>query len=209
VHGEPGTTRDVLDAVVSWDGIPVRLVDTAGLREGVEPVERAGIERARREMDKADVVLWVVDGSEDPTDEDRAIAGWIDRGRTHAVINKMDRVGYNGAGEWVNDYSPCGNHKVSALTGWGVGDLVEALSRGLLHHPEDESVALTSDRQARGIDEALSAVIRSRDVLCAGGALELVAADLHRASSFLAEITGEAAGPELLDAIFRRFCIGK
>jgi tRNA modification GTPase len=209
VHPAPGTTRDVVDATVAWDGIPVRLVDTAGIRDAAEAVEAAGIERSRREIARADVVLWVVDVSEEPRAEDFALGDALDAARTRAVLNKIDLPPQNGGGTWVNNYSPRSIHKVSAKTGVGIPDLVGALGEGLEHAPEDETVGVASERHAHLLTIAVEALARGRKILAGGAPLELGAADLHRALDALGAVTGDHAGEDLLDEIFRRFCIGK
>ncbi len=211
VHESPGTTRDVVDAVVEWAGIPVRLVDTAGLRESPDPVERAGVERSRRALAAADLVLWVTDASEAPRAEDGAVAGSLDFTRVHQVLNKVD-LGVVHEG-WVNGYSPRGRHRTSARTGEGVSGLVDALAGELTAEVVDtleaETVWVTAERHAHllaGAEGSLGAAI---GVLEAGEPVELAAADLHRALDALAAVTGDRAGSDLLDEIFRRFCIGK
>ncbi len=211
VHETPGTTRDVVDGWVEWSGIPVRLVDTAGLREAAEPVERAGVERSRSELRKADVILWVVDGSTAPTSEDREIAGGLEFARVHLILNKADLGSWPEG--WVNGHSPRAIHRTSALSGAGVGSLARALEAELTAEVvgalEGETVWVANERHAHLLRSGASALARGRAVLLAGEPVELAAADLHRALEALAAITGERAGSELLDEIFRRFCIGK
>jgi tRNA modification GTPase len=211
VHETPGTTRDVVDGWVEWSGIPIRLVDTAGLREAADPVERAGVERSRSALGSADVILWVADGSAAPTAEDREIAHGLDFARVHLVLNKSDLGTWNGG--WVNGYSPRGVHRASALDGTGIGSLVRALEGELTGDVvgalEGETVWVANERHAHLLRSGASALARARAVLLAGEPVELAAADLHRALEALAAITGERAGTELLDEIFRRFCIGK
>lgn len=212
VHDSPGTTRDVVDALVDWAGIPVRLLDTAGLRSQAEAVEQEGITRSQAELRRADLVLWVVDGSTPETQADQEIAGMLDLPRTHVVCNKMDLA--NGSrGGWVNNYSPRGVHRTSAKTGEGIGSLVEALegelTREVVGAVEGEDVWLANERHAHELGEAAGALARARVVLGSGEPLELGASDLQRCLAHLASVTGDQAGEDLLDEIFRRFCIGK
>jgi len=231
VHATPGTTRDTVDVVVEWAGIPVRLVDTAGLRETPEPVEREGISRSRDALTGADVILWVADASERGAEEAAAVAVDLDWARTQVVWNKMDLVngsggtggnesegrleGGHGSGgfEWVNSYSPQAVHRTSAKTGQGVPELHRSLE-GILtaevaQAGEGETFWVTNDRHAHELAEAAGALARAREILAAAQPLELAAADLHRSLDHLAAITGDRAGQDLLDLIFRRFCIGK
>ena len=213
VHALPGTTRDAVDALVEWSGIPVRLVDTAGLREEAEPVEAEGMERSRRELRRADVVLWVVDASEPPAPEDGRIGESLEMKRVHMVLNKMDLDTARNNTWWVNGYSPRSVHRTSAKTGEGISRLAQALESELTAEVvgalEDEDVWVTNERHALGLAQAAEALTRAREVLGEGRPLELGAADLHRALDGLAAITGDQAGEDLLDEIFQRFCIGK
>jgi tRNA modification GTPase len=213
VHPTPGTTRDLVDVTVEWAGIPIRLVDTAGLREQAGPVEAIGIERTRSEISRADLVLWVVDASGLPGSEDRALADSLDFGRVHLVMNKMDLVEGATSSEWVNGHSPRLIHETSALTGEGIAHLQQSLEAELTAEVvgalEKEDIWVTNERQAHELATAVSAVGRAREVLEASQPIELGAADLHRALEALAAITGDRAGDDLLDEIFTRFCIGK
>jgi tRNA modification GTPase len=211
VHDTPGTTRDVLDVVVEWSGIPVRLVDTAGLRPaGADAVEQAGMERTHRELRAADVILWVVDVSSAPSDEDLAIGSGLDLSRTILVLNKSD-LGRAGEGWWANNYSPIKRAVISALTGGGVSGLQLALDHLVAAGVSDseESVWVANERHARQLVSACEDLGRAQAVLEKVGNLELCAADLGRALGSLAAITGGEVGDDLLDAIFSRFCIGK
>ena len=208
VHASPGTTRDVLDVVVEWSGIPVRLVDTAGLRaSGADAVEQAGMELTRLEAGVADVVLWVVDVSGFASEEDAAIAAGLDLSRVVLVLNKHD-LGAVSLDWWANNYSLTQRFLVSALSGSGVSELQLALEK-LVGAGCEESGWVANERHARQLVSAGEDVTRARGVLESSGNLELCAADLGRALTSLAAITGEEVGDDLLDAIFSRFCIGK
>ncbi len=211
VHEAPGTTRDVVDAVVEWAGVPVRIVDTAGHRGDAGEVERAGMERSRLEASRADLVLWVVEATEPPGAEDHAAVAELDGARVHLVMNKTD------LGPPHSDWSAAGNvrarHVTSARTGEGIGDLALALEaelRGdIVTAPEEEPAWVANERHAHELARAARALDRARQILERGEPVELAAADLHRSLESLASITGERAGEDLLNEIFRRFCIGK
>jgi tRNA modification GTPase len=212
VHDAPGTTRDVVEASVEWAGIPVRLVDTAGIRNGVDPVEREGVARSRSVLRGADSILWVVDASVPPAPEDAAVAATLDWSRVHLVLNKMDLLNGGRTG-WVNGYSPRSIHRTSATRGTGIGDLHRTLETELTSGPagslDHEDIWVANARHARELAEAARFTCQARRILAGGEPLELGAADLHRALDHLAAVTGDQAGSDLLDAIFRRFCIGK
>jgi len=211
VHEMPGTTRDVVDAQIEWGGVPVRLVDTAGIRREARTVERAGIEQSHREGTQADRILWVLDAGEGLTDLDREVGSRLDAARLHVVWNKIDLVDKPEANE-VSEYSPIQTHLVSARTGAGLQDLMGTLLEELGGAPPEldpETVVVVNDRHVNELSRAMSALERADAVLDDRHPAELGAADLQEALRALSAITGESAGHDLLDEIFQRFCIGK
>ena len=206
----PGTTRDYLHADISIGGVPVTLVDTAGLRETADPVEREGVRRSREIAASADLVLFVLDGSRAASDEDRSAYEEI-ADRPHLVVlNKSDRTaaeegsGFAGAGKR-------GAVRLSAKTGEGIGELVAAVAREVA--PAEGAVRaqapLTRARQRLAVERALSALARAKAAVEEGLPLEFPAADVREATGALAELVGEVAPEEVLDAIFGEFCVGK
>jgi tRNA modification GTPase len=160
---------------------------------------------------EADRVLWILDAAEGFTERDREIATALDPERLHVVWNKTD-LNSEPVPNGVGEYSPIAVHYVSARTGAGL----EALLQGVLEElgaagdgRDREDVALGNERHARELTRAKDALDRAVSVLEGHHPVELGAADLHEALRALASITGEEAGPDLLDEIFRRFCIGK
>jgi len=180
----PGTTRDYIEVPLAVGGVPLRLTDTAGLREAQDRVEAIGVERAERLMEAADILLWL--GSpEDAPAHPRLI-------RVHA---KADLPGK----------APEGSLPVSALTGEGVGGLLEqvvALARDLL--PGEDAIALNR-RQAHHIGEASEALADVADL----ADLVVIAEQLRAARGAFDRLTGRAGVEDMLDALFGRFCLGK
>jgi tRNA modification GTPase len=211
VHEAPGTTRDVVDAVVEWAGVPVRIVDTAGHRGDAGEVEQEGMERSRAEASRADLVLWVVEATAPPSPEDLAAVAGLDGARTHLVLNKIDLGAADPA--WSAVVEARARHVISARTGAGIGELALALEaelRGdILTATEEEPAWVTNERHAHELALAARALDRAWGILERGEPVELAAADLHQSLESLASITGEHAGEDLLNEIFRRFCIGK
>ena len=150
VHEAPGTTRDVVDAVVEWAGVPVRIVDTAGHRGDAGEVEQVGMERSRAEASRADLVLWVVDATEPPGSEDRSAVAGLDLARVHLVLNKIDLGPLHP--EWSAAAETRGRHVTSARTGAGIGDLARALEaelRGDIVTADGGGAGLGGQRAAR------------------------------------------------------------
>lgn len=197
-----GTTRDALRETIQIEGIPLHIIDTAGLRETSDTVERIGIERTWREIERADVILRLVDA------RGAAVAGDIDaRLPAHVervtVINKIDLSG-EGAGRSERDGSV--SLRLSARSGQGVDLLRNELLRIAGWHAHGEDVILARERHLQALREALAHVVAAGGQL---GALELFAEELRLAQERLAEITGEFSADDLLGVIFSRFCIGK
>jgi tRNA modification GTPase len=206
----PGTTRDYLHADVSVGGVPVTLIDTAGLRETTDPVEREGVRRSRRIVATADLVLFVLDGSRPAGEEDRAAYEEIVDQPHLVLLNKSDLAsaetgsGFAGSGKR-------GRLRVSAKTGEGIGGLRSSVALALA--PGEGAIRsqapLTRARHRLAVERALSALSRASVAAGEGLPLEFPAADVREAAGALAELLGEVAPEEVLDAIFSAFCIGK
>lgn len=202
----PGTTRDVLREHIQINGMPVHLVDTAGLRETMDQVERIGVERAQQEIEVADRILWVYDGDADPqhTAFDPSL---LPPGVPVTFVhNKVDR---SGAAPGLHRVDETSEVRISARSGAGVDALRDHLcsSMGLVQGAEGEFLARRRH---------LEALQRTHAHLAAGSAAlhqslsgELLAEDLRQAQMSLGEITGEFSADDLLGEIFSSFCIGK
>lgn len=199
-----GTTRDALRETIQIEGIPIHVIDTAGLRDTVDPVERIGVERAWGEVECADVILRLVDVREGASTEDLAIDARLPVGVERiTVCNKIDLSGR--APGRVESGGRVTIH-LSARLGVGIDLLRAELLRVAGWHAHGQDVVLARERH-------LVALRRARDhVLAASGqysALELFAEELRQAHETLGEITGAFSADELLGEIFSRFCIGK
>jgi tRNA modification GTPase len=203
-----GTTRDTLEEELDLDGIPVRLVDTAGLRPVEDPLESEGVRRAERARREADLVLLVLDGSRPMEVAEREALqrsrGQAERGRTVVVLNKCDLEPEEG---WQPPHESV--LKVSALTGRGIGKLRQALRDCLLGTGPLEDPIVTNARHAHALELSLAALERAAQALDVGLTEEIVAEEMRRARMELGAITGEFTGEELYDRIFSTFCIGK
>jgi tRNA modification GTPase len=206
----PGTTRDLLHADVQIDGLPLRVVDTAGLRLSPDPVEQEGVRRAREQIERADLLLWIVDDA-DPAAEQSPppdLPAELPRLR---IRNKIDLTGRQAGAHPAENAAE--EIACSATTGAGL----DALRRALIRHAglsTEPGGALGGEFSARR--RHLDALRRTGDHLAAaaaanaqGSAPELVAEDLRLAQDSLGEITGAVSSDELLGRIFSEFCIGK
>jgi len=203
----PGTTRDTIEEVLNLQGVPVLLVDTAGLAETADLVEQVGIEHTRRALRQADMAIVVCDGSTPPQQEDWDVAELVRDLRAVVVLNKSDL----GSVEGYQALLPEAPHVIlSALTGSGLERLEATLSQVVLREPAQQGEPLASNPRHRDLLRlALEDLQDMERDLAAGFPWDVLTIDLSEAISALGEITGEQASEELLETIFSRFCVGK
>ena len=201
-----GTTRDVLREHIHIDGMPLHIIDTAGLREASDEVERIGIERAWQEIEQADRVLFMVDGT--TTDATEAAAIWPDFvARLPAQLrNKADMTGEVLGLTEVNDHSLI---RLSARTGEGVDALRDHLKQSMGFSGNMEGGFLARRRHLQALELAATHLQQGKEQLLGAWAGELLAEELRLAQQALSEITGEFTSDDLLGRIFSSFCIGK
>lgn len=197
-----GTTRDTIEEIIQVHGIPLRLVDTAGLRDGADSIETIGIERTRRELERADLILEVVDASRPPTQAARVELPPERQSRRILILNKADlgvAEGWSG-GVALSCAAPSGEE--------GLRDAIRAvvLQAGTLQ--ADHPVAINTRHKAC-FERIAERVEAARGALLAGEAPEFVALDLREALQALGEVVGQVDVEQILDVIFSSFCIGK
>lgn len=205
----PGTTRDTLEESLMIEGIPVVVLDTAGLRESSDVVERIGIERARAAAEHADLILFVYDLTAPDWDADRALLRTLPEQTPKVQVgNKTDCATPQQCAR-AREYFP-NTVLLSARTGAGLDTLKQAILRALaLQRIGEETPTLTHQRHIQAVESALHALQAARDALIRGYPPDLVAVDLRTAWLALGTITGETADETLVQRIFRDFCIGK
>jgi tRNA modification GTPase len=192
VSAIPGTTRDLVEASLDLRGFPVTLVDTAGLRESDDPIEREGVARARRRAERADLTLWLSDSTAP------AAPAFAGPGPVIAVATKADLGGA----------AVSGTLPISALTGRGIEQLLDAIADVAAEQMTGPAPALiTLERHRIAYADALAALERALDP--AQGELELVAEDLRLAARALERIAGRIDVEDVLGEIFKRLCVGK
>ncbi len=206
VTAVPGTTRDVLRERIALDGVPVHLIDTAGLRDTDDEVEREGVRRARAEIERADRVLWVYDATAGLPDLDEVLAGLPAGVPVTLVRNKVDLVGETPA---LGEHRGLPQVAISARHGRGLDLLRRHLLESVGYREGGQGQFLARRRHLDALDRALAALQRGAEVLQATAAGELLAEELRLAHQALGEITGEFSADDLLGEIFSSFCIGK
>lgn len=212
----PGTTRDRVIQRIDIDGVPINVVDTAGLRETDDPVERIGIERTWQQVGQADVVLQLLDAADPGESGDagagdaiaRAVDARVPAGAARVrVENKIDLTGAP-AGLVPGSAPPC--VRLSALTGAGLDALRRTLLAAGHHEPGAGDVFIARERHLQALRDAAAHVGLARGLAAQGDrALELLAEELRLAHRALGRITGTVTADDLLGVIFSRFCIGK
>ncbi len=207
VTHRPGTTRDALEEQLVLDGIPVRLIDTAGLRDADCAIEIEGIRRAREHIERADINLWVVDGSSSLSDEERAHISARDRARCIVVINKADL----GEAVSASDFPGLTAITCGAKDGNGLDSLRAAIIEKLGVTSTATPHATISERHRRLVQRVLNDMNESTALLASDreDVTVMAAGVLRTALEALGEVTGRTYHNELLDNVFRRFCVGK
>lgn len=204
VAPDPGTTRDFISERIDLQGIPVTLVDTAGLRDDVEGVEREGVARARGWLDRADLILLLCSCEDEPDAADRAtLHGAGERGLL--VASKSDLL--NGSfPSWTREA-----RAVSSATGDGVASLRETIFRSLARADRlsSDETLVTDARHHEALRSCRDALVRARGAIADGMSEEVPLADLYDALERLGEITGRVTREAIYDRIFSTFCIGK
>ncbi len=207
VTAVPGTTRDVLREHISLDGMPLHVIDTAGLRASDDPVEQEGIRRAWAEIERADRILLVVDDGLGWTAEDTVLQERLPTNRPVTVLyNKIDLSGHP---PWVQQGDWATEIWLSAKTEAGLDLLRTHLQACMGYHGSGEGTFMARRRHLEALERAATALERAIEQLRVFRAGELVAEELREAQQALAEITGQWTSEDLLARIFASFCIGK
>ncbi|SCJ09155.1 tRNA modification GTPase MnmE [uncultured Ruminococcus sp.] len=205
----PGTTRDVIEEWITIQGVPICLVDTAGIRSTDDTVEQIGVRRAKEYMDRADIILVVVDQSRPLQEEDRQILETA-RGRQALIVLNKEDLQPAFATEDLQSYGlPL--LSISASTGAGMGELKDAmlslaLKQGLM---AAQSALLANTRHIELVRQSREALQRALDTIEAGMPVDCAIVDIREAWELLGSITGDTVHDDIIEEIFSRFCLGK
>jgi tRNA modification GTPase len=202
----PGTTRDLLREQIQIDGMPLHLIDTAGLRHSEDAVEQIGIRRAREEIGKADLILWVFDAGEGLEQDMEDLEALPEGIPVTLVCNKIDK---NDVKCSVNASKSRKMIGLSAKTGEGIGTLISHLKATMGYQGEESGEFIARRRHLVALGKARKHLENGRRALDQSLSGELLAEDLRQAQMALSEITGEFTADDLLGEIFASFCIGK
>lgn len=207
----PGTTRDVIIESVEIWGIPVNIVDTAGLHETDHPIERMGINRTHDWIDRADLILFILENNSAITDEDWAIVKAISNKRWMAVINKTDQpslLNEQTIREIIGDHMVI---NISAQDRTGFKELEKAIFQSLdiSEIEPDQEILVTRIRHKKALEAANRGIQSAIQGMSSGVTEDLLAVELRIALQALGELTGENANEQVIDAIFANYCLGK
>lgn len=207
----PGTTRDTIEESIKIGGVPLILMDTAGIRETENKIERIGIERAKKSMEKADLIMAVIDGSRPLSEEDRALLTSLRGRKALVILNKYDlpqEIETRDVKALAGDIPVV---PISARYGSGMAELEEELHHITQHQDVSagRELFLTNLRHVDLVKKALAAVRRAEESIHSGMPADCITIDVTEAWHTLGEITGDTVDQELINSIFERFCVGK
>lgn len=201
----PGTTRDTIEEKLRLGGVLLRLTDTAGIRETADEIERQGVARSRKAMENAELVLAVIDGTENMCDEDAEIIQCAERAERGIVI--LSKSDLDRACEKPNTALPV--IEVSSVTGEGLDALGKAVREAFPLPSVPAGEILTNARQFDAVSRALESMYAAQEAMSLGQTPDIVLTETEAAMAALGELTGRTVREEVTNRIFERFCVGK
>ena len=207
----PGTTRDTVEEYLNIDGIPIKIVDTAGIRETGDVVERMGVEKSKAYAENADLVIMMLDASRPLEEEDKEILSFIKNKKTIILLNKTD-LEQKLSFEELEEFIPKEHIlPISVKTNQGFDALIDALKEMFLggHTTTAEDAILGNTRHKDALYRAKEAMEHCLETITTRMPEDFISMDLQDANRALGEITGDVADEEIIDRIFTKFCLGK
>ena len=210
VAPKPGTTRDFIEEVINFKGVPLKIVDTAGLRNPKDLIEKEGVRLTRNKLDQADLTLLVIDGSINLDTEDEKLFKDLSGKKVVVAYNKADLPRKVSLGEVKGLLPASPVIPVSALYKTGIEELKESVFSLFVGHATSSSCLLISNlRHKRALEKTLAHTRGAKESLQKKVPHEFTASDFQAALHSLGEITGQTSTEEILDQVFSRFCVGK
>ena len=207
----PGTTRDTIEEAISIKNIPVYLTDTAGIRETTDTIEQIGIEKTKEAFNSADFIIFILDGSEELTEEDRLIMEYIGERNALVLINKNDLWQKIDAHE-IRDAMPGVRViQTSLIKGEGITEIEDTIEELVYggRISQKESLMVNNVRHIELLNRAADSLRDAYNMADAGEALDFIEVDVKNAYELLGEITGETVSDDIINEVFSRFCLGK
>ncbi|MEG0051060.1 MAG: tRNA uridine-5-carboxymethylaminomethyl(34) synthesis GTPase MnmE [Terrisporobacter sp.] len=205
----PGTTRDVIEEYINISGVPIKIIDTAGIRDTEDVVEKIGVEKSKEKIESADLIILILDSSNELSNEDKEIIRYITDKKYMILLNKSD-LNMQVAKDDLK-YLNCNNmFSISAKTGEGI-DEVRTSIKELFFKGEisTNNVIITNTRHKEALFRAYESIDSAIEILKNTFAIDLASIDVRNAWSFLGEITGDSLEENIIDKIFKDFCLGK
>lgn len=207
----PGTTRDTIEEAISIKNIPVYLTDTAGIRETTDTIEQIGIEKTKEAFNSADFIIFILDGSEELTEEDRLIMEYIGERNALVLINKND-LGQKIDAHEIRDAMPGVRViQTSLIKGEGITEIEDTIEELVYggRISQKESLMVNNVRHIELLNRAADSLQDAYTMADAGEALDFIEVDVKNAYELLGEITGETVSDDIINEVFSRFCLGK
>ncbi len=205
----PGTTRDVIEEYINVGGIPIKIVDTAGIRETDDIVEKIGVQKSKEKIEEADLIILMLDTSRELTSEDKDIINFITGRKCIVLLNKSDldsRIDYSALEGIAADYVI----NTSIISGYGINELKEAISKLFFNGKINSSdFLITNVRHKDALIAARNSCIMALNALRDTGAIDLASIDIRNAWYNLGHITGDTIEEDIINKIFSEFCLGK
>lgn len=205
----PGTTRDVIEEYINIEGIPVQIIDTAGIRETDDIVERIGVEKSKEKIDEADLIIFMMDASREIDKEDEEIFDFIKDKKYVTLINKID-LNKDIHNKILDSIQKENIYKISAKTGEGINALKEIIKNMFFKGEINaDDIFITNNRHREALIRAKENLESAVSTLNMNFAIDLASIDLKSAWSNLGEITGDTLEEDIIHKIFSKFCLGK
>ena len=207
----PGTTRDTIEEAISIKNIPVYLTDTAGIRETTDTIEQIGIEKTKEAFNSADFIIFILDGSEELTEEDRLIMEYIGERNALVLINKND-LGQKIDAHEIRDAMPGVRViQTSLIKGEGITEIEDTIEELVYggRISQKESLMVNNVRHIELLNRAADSLQDAYTMADAGEAFDFIEVDVKNAYELLGEITGETVSDDIINEVFSRFCLGK
>lgn len=207
----PGTTRDTIEGIINIEGIAVKLIDTAGIRESKNPIEQIGIKRTKNAIEEADIIICIFDGSESLTKEDEKICSNLIHKKTIGIVNKSDlkrKIDLKKVKKLLPNSSII---IISALKKQGLDELKEKIAKISLSGKTEisDAVIVTNIRHRKALEQTVKSMKLALESIKQNMSEELICLDLRNSLNYLGEIVGETTTEDILATIFSSFCIGK
>jgi small GTP-binding protein domain len=206
-----GTTRDVIEEFVNVKGVPLRLIDTAGIRDTEDEVERIGVTRSKKEIEQAELVLLVFDQSQELTDEDFELLHLTENKERLIILNKMDLIQKLDVEKLLEKVDPNSVISVSITENTGINEVENAIVELFFEGKtgEKDATYISNIRHISLLEQSIQSLEEVINGIELGMPVDLVQIDLTRAWDLLGEVTGDSVQDELITQLFSQFCLGK